>query len=147
MTDKTAANDAKIKALLAKVDLKRTELGTKPKARWITNGIFKYPDGNHININTVKEGRALLDALAFLLQNAGTRAAAAEQLGVVDPEPYKHCGYTVDEWREDFRLRLAINNYDRKKKELAALEKKLSALISEGTRTEMELDSIAALLD
>jgi hypothetical protein len=147
MADKVAKNDDKIKALMAKVEEQKAALGTKPRAKWNTNAVFKYPSGDYINLNTVNADNfgSLVDAMSFLLTTEGLRQTAAKRLGV-EPEPFTHGGYTITEWEEDFKLRIAIVQYDGRKKKLAATQKKLKSLISEGTRVEMELDEIEALL-
>jgi hypothetical protein len=147
MTDKVSKNDDKIKQLMAKVEEKRTVLGSKPRAKWNTNAVFKYPNGDFVNLNTVGAGDfgKLVDALSYLLSTEELRAQAAEMLGVA-VESFTHGGYTIAEWKEDFKLRISIVNYDGRKRELAAMEKKLKGLVSEGTRTEMELDEIEGLL-
>jgi len=145
MADKVQVNDEKIKLLLTTVEAVRATLGTKPKGKWTTNALFKYPNGNSFNLNTIKDPQQLVHALSFLLENENLRATAAERLDV-ETEPFVWDGYKISEWEEDFKLRIAIVNWDVRKKQLTAAEKKLNSLISEGTRTEMELDDIAALL-
>lgn len=49
-------------------------------------------------------------------------------------------------WKADFKLRVAVIQYEKKKKQLAVAEKKLKTLMSEGTKTELELDDLAQLL-
>ncbi|MGD9728109.1 MAG: hypothetical protein AB7L09_02515 [Nitrospira sp.] len=147
MSDKVAKNDDKIKALMQKVEEQQKALGTKSRARWNTNAVFKYPSGDFINLNTLNGGDLgkLIDAMSFLLSTESVRADAAKRLGI-DPVPFAHGGYTITEWEEDFKLRIAIIQYDDRKKELDATKKKLKSLVSEGTRTEMELDEIESLL-
>lgn len=145
---KTAQNDAKIKALMKKVEEQEAALGTKPRTKWNTNAVFKYPNGDFVNLNTVGEtdfGK-LVDAMAHLLTTEGLRAQAAGRLGI-EAAPFVHGGYTIAEWEEDFKLRVAVVAYDSRKKKLDATKKKLKSLVSEGTRTEMELDEIESLLD
>jgi hypothetical protein len=147
MSDKVSKNDDKIKLLMEKVEEQKAALGTKPRAKWNTNAVFKYPSGDYFNLNTVNAGDfgKLVDAMALLLTSEEVRKAAAERLGVEDV-PYQYGGYTLSEWEEDFKLRIAIVGYDGRKKKLAATSKKLKSLISEGTRTGMELEEIASLL-
>lgn len=138
-------NDDKIKALLKKVAEKKEALGSKPKAQWNTNAVFKFNSHEFINLNTVKDSTDLVRALSCLLQHQRCDATAAERLGVSIPT-FEWDGYTVEQWEQDFKTRLSIIDYDGKKKELDALQKKLDSLVSEEARTEMELDNIEALL-
>jgi len=144
MTNKIQTNDEKIKALLKTVEEKRKALGTKPRARWVTNGLFK-GSNDTFNLNIVKSTDRLVHALASLVVHKEATEVAARMLGVDAPD-VKQDGYTILEWSEDFKLRMNILNYDKRKKELTSLEAKLKKLISEGTRTEMELADIAELL-
>lgn len=140
-----AKNDDKIKALLGKVEEQRAGLGTKPKAAWTTNGIFKYPDGKFFNINTVKDSRNFVEALSFLLEKESLMSQAAGRLGVPFKE-YSLEGYTTSEWEKDFKKRIECVAWDEKKAQLEATEKKLKTLVSEEARTEMELADIESSL-
>ena len=70
-------NDTKIKTLLEKVEEQQAGLGTKPRAGWHTNGIFKYTDGNYFNLNTVNDFQILVKALSFLLKTESLASQAA----------------------------------------------------------------------
>jgi 5-formaminoimidazole-4-carboxamide-1-beta-D-ribofuranosyl 5'-monophosphate synthetase len=80
-----------------------------------------------------------------MLGQRQTLSEAATRLGVVVPEA-SFGGYTVYEWEEDFKLRISILKWEEKKRKLEETEKKLSALVSEEARTEMELEKIAKSL-
>jgi hypothetical protein len=138
-------NDTRIKELLQKVDQQRKALGEKPKAAWRTNGIFKYREGQHININTVSDKLILVDALASLLETDASRKTAADVLGVSFKESLYN-GYTVSEYVEDFKLRCSILDWEIKKKLLLQTEDKLNSLVSEEAKTEMALDDISKIL-
>ena len=61
-------HDDKIEVLLEKVEEQKNGLGTKPRAVWNTNGIFKYTDEAYFNLNTIKNDfQPFIDALSFLL--------------------------------------------------------------------------------
>lgn len=140
------SNDDKIKLLLAKVEEQQANLGTRPKAHYESNGSFQYKDGRgHFNLNTVTNFRVFVDALAFLLDSKGLQDQAAERLDV-KPEPFAWDGSTIEEWEQDFKTRIAIVEWQSRKKKLAATKKKLNTLVSEEARTEMELTDIEKLL-
>lgn len=141
-----ANNDDTIKNLLAKVEAQQLALGSKPRAAWRTNGIFKYDGTNHFNLNTVAEPKPLVDALAFLLGAKAQVSEACKQLGVSEIE-FKWNGYTYGEWLEDFKTRLSVVDWEAKKKQLEATKAKLSTLVSEEARTEMELEAITKSLE
>lgn len=146
MADKTQTNDDKIKTLLTAVEAKRANLGNRPKGERETNGLFKWREGQgQFSINVIKDVTIFVDAMSFLLDRENLREQAAAALGV-DPTPFKWNGFTVEQWKADFKLRIAVLQYEKKKKQLVAAEKKLKTLMSEGTKTELELDDLAQLL-
>jgi len=138
-------NDTKIKALLETIASKKEALGQKPRISYKTNGVFKYENNDFFNINTITEPQKLVEALSYLLVKQSFNDTAASMLSV----PHKVLqwnGYTLDEWCEDFKTRLSVVSWEAKKKELEASEQKLKKLVSEDTRTAMEIDEIANLL-
>lgn len=140
------SNDARIKELLKTVESKRAELGKQPKLQLETNGVFKYEDGNHFNINTVTNKQVFVSALTFLIERSSSNSEACERLGVEAKDTFKWNGFTVEEYEGDFKQRIALVDWDVKKKQLTELEKKLGDMVSDEGKTEMELDDIAALL-
>jgi TPP-dependent trihydroxycyclohexane-1,2-dione (THcHDO) dehydratase len=139
-----AKNDEVIKQLMAKVAEQKEALGVKPKVSWKTNGVFKFDDKRYFNIN-VTDMQSLVEALAYMLQSSNTVLEAAKRLEVSFSVPM-FGGYTVEEWEEDFKLRIAILKWEEKKKKLEETERKLAALVSEEARTEMELEKISKSL-
>lgn len=141
-----AKHDDKIKALLAKVAEQQDDLGTKPKALWSTNGIFKYKDGtSFFNLNTVKDTQVLVEALAYLLGEEQRIKQAADFLGVPSKD-LSYNGYSVNEWKTDFKKRVACILWDDKKTKLDATKSKLKSLVSEEAKTEEELNDIESML-
>jgi hypothetical protein len=137
-------NDAAIKSLLQKVEDQKTNLGSREKASLETNGIFKYSDGNFFNLNTVVDVAILARALAFLITQEESFKEACKRLGV--KAEFKWDNYSVSEWEEDFKTRVRIIEYDKRKKTLDATKQKLNSLVSEEAKTEMELEEIAKAL-
>lgn len=137
-------NDAVIKELLQKVEEQKNGLGTRTKVAWVTNGIFKRDANSFFNLNTVVDVSVLANALGFLISQEGAFHEACKRLGV--KSEYKWDGYTVEDWEEDFRTRISIIEYDKRKKTLDATRQKLNSLVSEETRTENELEEIKKLL-
>lgn len=136
-------NDTKIKALLETISAKKDALGPKPRISYKTNGVFKYENNDFFNINTIVDPQKLVDALSYLLIKQNFNDVAANLLSV----PHKVLqwnGYSMDEWCEDFKTRLSVVSWEAKK-ELEAAELKLKKLVSEDTRTAMEIDEIASL--
>lgn len=139
-----AKNDEMIKQLMSKVASQKEALGTRPKVSWKTNGIFKFEDGKHLNLNAAQIP-ALVESLAYLFNKSNNYDLAIKTLKVSVSE-FQWSGYSVSEWIEDFQTRISVIQYEEKKQKLNETESKLSALVSEEARTEMELEKIAKSL-
>ena len=137
-------NDKAIQDLLKKVDEQTTVLGKPIKPAWNTNGIFKFLNGETLNINVCGEPVQFAYALAnlYTLKDAFNNACQDLDIG----GRFRYGGYLVDEWREDFVTRISVIRYNEKKKLLDASKAKLQALMSEDARTENELNKLAELL-
>lgn len=141
-----AKNDDIIKQLMTKVATQKEALGTKPKVSWKTNGVFQFDKTNHLNMNTVNDSGKLVLALAHLLVQNTSTLEAAKMLNV-NPPKFDWSGYSIEDWIEDFKMRLSIISWEAKKAQLDATQAKLSQLVSEEARTEMELENIAKSLE
>lgn len=140
-----AKNDEMIKSLMAKVAEQKEALGAKPKVSWRTTGIFKFNDEKHLNLNVVQDVGQLIVALSYILANDKTTIEASKLLGV-SPIKFDWYGYSTEDWVEDFKTRISVLKWEAKKKQLDATQAKLTTLVSEEARTEMELESISKLL-
>lgn len=137
-------NDAVIKELMAKVEAQKASLGVKPRASWLTNGVFKFNASDYFNINVTSDVGRIAQALGFLLTQEDYFKKGCEALGV--EAEFKWDGYSRSEWESDFKTRIKIIEYDSKKKLLDTTKAKLSSLVSEEERTAMELEDIQKLL-
>jgi hypothetical protein len=138
-------NDSKIKDLLDKVAAQKAKMGAKPRATLNTNGVFKKSESDFVNINTIRSKDVIIDYVSFLLQKEEYAQKACTLLGVPFTSP-SISSFTVKDWIEDFKLRLDILNWEEENKKLEALKTKLVGLVSEETKTEMELNDIESLL-
>lgn len=130
-------NDDRIMLLKQKVDSKRNALkGKSDRFTPITNCLLVF-DKVTYNLH--------VDASQLLLLRLNSLVMAAQDLGI-DPKECIISGYSLIDWIEDIKSFLAIQQYRKEKSDLAKLEKQLDSLLSEDKRTELELDSIAALL-
>jgi len=130
-------NDDRIMLLKQKVDSKRNALrGKSDRFTPITNCLLVF---DKVTYNLYVEASQLL------LLRLNSLVMAAQDLGI-DPKECIISGYSLIDWIEDIKSFLAIQQYRKEKSDLAKLEKQLDSLLSEDKRTELELDSIAALL-
>lgn len=142
-----AKNDDVIKDLLATIETQTTALGKAPRGTWLTNGVFKYnPEqgSRYFNINVVQDFTVIAHAMGFLMSRCRSFVEGCEELGI--KAEFKWDGYYVEEWKTDFKMRISMIEYAKKKKMLEATKAKLHTLVSEKTRTELELVEIAKAL-
>jgi hypothetical protein len=147
-TNMSKENDVRIKELMALVEKKEKDLGQRPRFLLETNGLFKLQVGGGeetFNINTVKDPVLLVNALAMLITTENARREAAQRLGVEISE-HRFRNYTIKDWETDFRNRVKMIEYERKKEELELIKKKLETLVSAEGRTKDQLDKICKLL-
>jgi hypothetical protein len=140
-----AKNDEVIKQLMAKIVSQKENLGVKPKVAWKTNAVFTYSDKAYFNLNTVSRPYVLVEALACLLDKHSNHEKAAKMLGVDAPD-FMWAGYSVKDYVDDFKARIAVLAWEEKKNMLDATQAKLTSMFSEEATTEIELDNIAKLL-
>lgn len=119
---------------------------TASQRKWITNCSFPsvFGGASPINIQTQSES-TLVQFMAELLIHDSFTQKAAETLGT-KYEGGSWGGFTIANWVEDFKTRVAKIQLAAKKQELAKLEKRLDAIVSIEQRRQMELDAIRASL-
>lgn len=138
-------NDVKIKQLLGVIETKRKALGTKPRMALKTNGLLKM-EGKSININTIN---SLNDCIRIVADAIGTRDSyikAADLLGIDTAEIPKYNGSSIEEWIEDFKLKVKIIQWVIEDKNIKNLESKLKNLRSEDLKTADALEDITSAL-
>jgi hypothetical protein len=134
--DSTAANDKKI------LDLKNTIATKKSKIKSIkfvpsTNCSLDF-DGTRFNIHTLSA-----DALTLLLIKLNSLVLSMNDLKI---SSLIISGYSVQSWITDIKVKLEIIAQKEEENNLKALESKLSTLLSNDKRTELELEAIEKLL-
>lgn len=131
-------NDERVLELKKQVENKKEEIAEK-KCNFIpeTNLVIGM-NGNKVNLNVLNE-----DQLKNVLVQLNMYRLSAADLKI---NSFIVSGYTVDQWMNDVRNKLSEKELKREEKELKILEAKLDQLLSEDKKTELELDSIAALL-
>lgn len=133
------ANDKKIMDLKKKIEEKKATIKkSKKKFQPITNCILNI-EGKTWNIHTLNKG-GLRETLLLL----NIYRMSAEDLGIL--EEYKMSGYSLEEWMEDIKSRLSILSVAEEENKLKALESKLTQLLSEDKKTELEIEEIENLL-
>lgn len=86
-----------------------------------------------------------VEASELLLIKVNSIAMSTKDLGL-DITNIIVSGYSLDKWLDDIRSFLEVKAYREEKRKLDKLEQQLTALLSDDKKTELEIDSIAAML-
>lgn len=132
-------NDDRILELKKQVENKKKEIAKK-NVKFVpeTNLVIEI-NGQKTNINVLSEKD--LESLLVILN--------MYRMSAVDLElkDFEISGYKVDQWMNDVKAKINMKTLKREETELKELESKLDKLLSDDKKTELELDSIAALLN
>lgn len=142
MSDKT---DTMVLELLKKVEEKKKQIGNAERPSWITNCSFGFDSNsnNRINIQVVRDLETLVEIHAFLSVKAAAYNASLQILGLSSKEaPFKHLGFTYEQWCDDIQTRINGLKIKAKKDELAVLEGRVNALVSPEQRRAIELEKL-----
>ena len=141
----TKNTDQIVLELLNKVEEKKKQIGNAERPSWITNCSFGYnADANaRINLQVVRELETLVEIHAFLTAKDNAFSASLVTLKLTEKEvPFKHLGFTYDQWIADIQTRINQLRIKAKKDELAVLEARVNALVSPEQRRAIELEKL-----
>lgn len=133
-----SVNDNKIKEVLNQIELKKNQIGTRPRAAWKTNGLI---GDRQVNINTINTLDDCLTLATEIVQKQMARTEAAKLIELGDERPIN----SMDEI-DDLRLRVSMIKYDREKKKLNTLENQLKDLRSNDAKVEDAISDIISKL-
>lgn len=131
-------NDDRILELKKQIEKKKADIASR-KVRFLpeTNCILEI-DSEKYNLNVVVD-----DMLTLLMIKLNMYNMSADSLEI--PHPIIS-GYTTDLWIQDIKNKLAVSGMKREENELKKMEAKLTKLLSDDKKTELEIDEIASLL-
>jgi len=139
-------NDKVVLKLQETLKQKKEEL-VQVKPAYNTNMSFKYsPTGLATNLHTVSSISTLVGMLAHVWRAWQDFNYIAEQLKVNEVVEFKHENFTFAEWNADIETRINVLNFQAKKAQYEALEKRLLALESDDLKASKELEAIIAIL-
>ena len=130
-------NDEKILLLKKQIEEKKLQLGEVIRFYPVTNCILNLDDITY-NINTLDK-----DKLTFLMIKLNVLDMSRQNLGIED---FTISGYIIVAWMTDIKNRINIINRKEEENKLKQLESKLTKMLSDEKKTELELDEIADLL-
>lgn len=133
-------NDEKILALRKQIENKKEELKKAVRFNPITNCSIEL-GGTRYNINTLTQ-----EQLVILLVELNMYKLSVDDLGI-DKDTFMISGYIIDEWMTDIKCKLENLNQRTEQNKLKQLESKLTKMLSEEKKTELEIDEIEKLLN
>lgn len=129
-------NDKKILELKNKIKEKREKLNSIGRFNPVTNCILDL-DGVKNNIQVLKKDQLVL--YACKLQNY---KHSAKELGY----ELNIGGFAIDDWLKDIVARIDILSVKEEETKLKAMEDKLSTLLSNRKKVELEIEAIESML-
>ena len=131
-------NDERIMQLKQQIETKRKELATKTSRFTPVTNCLLVIDKVTYNLH--------VESSELLLIKVNMMAMSAKDLGL-DISKVIISGYSLADWIDDIQNYLKVQSYKDEKRKLEKLERQLDALLSDDKRTELEIDSIAAMLN
>lgn len=127
-------NDEKVLQLKQQIEEKKKALSKIKKFTATTNCSINF-EGSQININTLqKEGLVQLYVKLNALQQSAT------DLGLLDD--FNISGYNISEWVEDVKNKLEALTIKQEEFKLKQMETRLTQLLSDDKKVELELEEI-----
>lgn len=127
-------NDDKILDLKAQIEKKKREIGTVRNFEPSTNCILNIDNVNY-NIHTFSKSQII-----HMLVKLNSMMMSAKDLGLEDQLEFN--GYNISLWIEDLMKLLNITNIRQEQVKLVQMEKRLTEMLSDNKKIELELDEI-----
>ena len=135
--------DDKIVELIKVVEKQKEEVAEtekNSKRGWKTNcslSIVGFPQPLNLQTASIEQ---VVKAYGILLTLTNNIESAARDLSVSTQNTYE--GFSVSDWVEDFKKRVAMIELKAKKDKLNTLETRLNGIVSPEIRRQMELETI-----
>jgi hypothetical protein len=131
----SGTNDAKIMEMRKLIEDKKAKLKESAKSFSPITSCSICLDNTQINIHTLQ-----VDDLRNLMIVLNSYKMSAENLQVLDD--YVISGYHITQWINDIKAKLEVVSRRKEEEKLKIMEQKLTKLLSEDKKTELELDNI-----
>lgn len=127
-------NDDKILDLKAQIEKKKRDIGIVRNFNPSTNCILNIDNVNY-NIHTFSKTQII-----HMLVKLNSMMMSAKDLGLEDQLEFN--GYNISLWIEDLMKLLNITNIRQEQVKLVQMEKRLTEMLSDNKKIELELDEI-----
>ena len=139
---KTDKNDERALKLLTVLKEKKEKVEKLSKPQYQTNMTFYYPFVNkNVNLHVCNDENTLIEYYTYISSTIIDRTNAKRDL--LDDEEAEAVildGFTLEQWRTDFKTKLGVINIRKEKESLKIMEEKINNMISPEKRTELELE-------
>lgn len=135
----TNNNDQRILGLKKEIEIKKEKLSKSSRFTPLTNCSIEL-NGNRYNIQALNK-----DGLVDLLVSLNIYKLSLQDLELLNE--YKISGYLMEEWITDVKSRVYILSRKQEEQQLKAMEAKLTKLLSNEKKVELEIDEIASMLN
>lgn len=135
----TINNDERILELKKQIENKKEKIGKASRFAPITNCSIEL-DNMRYNINVLNN-----EGLMMLLVKLNMLRLSAVDLKIVDK--FVISGYKINDWIEDINSKLNILNKKDEERQLKIMEEKLTKLLSDDKKVELEIDEIESMLN
>lgn len=132
-------NDERILELKKQIETKKEKLGKTLRFTPVTNCSIEV-DGVRHNIQVLGK-----DQLISLMVKLNAYLMSAKELEVADE--YLISGFTPADWISDIKSRIEILSRKDEERLLKVMEDKLTKLLSEGKKVELEINEIESMLN
>lgn len=134
--------DEQVQDLLKILKEKREKLANLNAPEWKANSTFKFGRGeaDSFEVRTNSIDTVFISALGFLMDREKSFNVASKELDL--EREFRWFGHTVEEWKEDFKTRLAQIEVEKEKAEVEILEAKVNRLMSPELKKQIELDKL-----
>lgn len=131
-------NDSKIIELKKQIQEKRDKIDSTKRFSPITNCNFEFEETRY-NINVLQK-----EQLTLILVKLNMYRLSVKDLELSNE--FTISGYKLEEWIADIKSRIDILSRKDEEKKLKLMEDKLTELLSNEKKVELELDEIANML-
>jgi len=146
MATKKKSADDKILAMIQEVRKRKGEIAkAMGKPQWKTNCSFTFVSirgVDPINLHVETDIRVLITIASFLQQKEIGYEVAAAELEIETPPVFEWHGFSVADWIDDVKTRIAKVQVTAKKAKLQDLESRLDKIVSPELRAQLELEAI-----
>lgn len=141
--------NATLQGALGAIETRLKDLNNVAGGNYQTNGAFKFtPNGtmSSVDIHKCTDVQQLLTIHSFLKQKADSYNGSGTFFNLKQFPVFKWCGYTMEQWEADLKIRVALTTQKDETDALNAAKAQLSAFLTKEDQMHMVLQNLSSLL-